>query len=372
MKTYRNLYGQLCSFQNIFLSFINARKGKTQKPYIIEFEKELSKNLFTIQKDLINETYKPKPLEVFILRDPKTRRISKSHFSDRIVHHAVYNIIQPFLEKMFIYDSYANRVNKGTLAAIKRFEYFKRKVSHNYTQLKDKKNIKGYVLKADVRKFFDSVNHDILLKILSRKIADTKVMKLIKIILDNHESPIPGKGMPLGNLTSQFFANVYLNELDQYVKHTLKAKYYIRYVDDFVILDNSKEKLEFYKGEIDKYLRKELDVQLHPDKSRIFSLYRGTPFLGARIYTHHRLLIPRNIRKFRKKLTRICKKYDNHTIEFDDVYDCIEGWVAHSMQTSSHNLRKKILRPLDKYFDTGISTKEYNRYIKRMKELGML
>lgn len=225
-------YEKLCAYNNLYQAYIGARKHKTLKPYVIEFEKNLVKNLQQLQQELITQTYKPKPLETFILRDPKTRKISKSDFRDRVTHHAICNIIESRFDKTFIYDSYANRIGKGTLKAIDRFDEFKKRVSKNNSQ-------KCYFLKADIKHYFDTVNHKILIELIKRKIHDEKIIWLIKQILQNHHSRINGKGMPLGNLTSQFFANIYLDELDQYVKHQLKAKYYIRYVDDFIILEQS-------------------------------------------------------------------------------------------------------------------------------------
>ncbi len=364
MKTLKNLYPYLCSYDNLYLAFIKARKRKTLKPYIIEFEKELENNLLQLRTDLLFHSYKPKPLKTFILRDPKTRKISKSEFRDRVVHHALCNIIGPILEKRFIHDSYANQKGKGTLAAIKRFEYFKRKISRNFTTIKDSKNIKGFVLKADVKQFFESVNHDILVSIIKRTIKDKKTIRLIRLILSNHNPKTKGIGMPLGNLTSQFFANVYLNELDQFVKHTLKVSYYIRYVDDFVILHRSKEKLEEYKKEIGYLLQKRLSLKLHPEKSRIFHLYQGTDFLGLKIYTRHKTIQKKNIRKYEGKLRLLCSQYDKGLIGYDRVYDFLEGWCAYAKNTNSYKLRKRMLKPAEEKFRKEISTKEIGRHLK--------
>lgn len=208
MHTYTNLWSKLCSYDNLELAWHKARKHKTLKPYVIEFEKNLKENLMVLRAELLLHSYRPRPLKTFILRDPKTRVISKSDFRDRVIHHAICNIIEPIFDKSFIYDSYANRKGKGVLKALERFDYFKRKVSRNNT-----KNC--FVLKADIRHYFDRVDHKILIRILKRKIKDEKVIWLIRIILSNHKTKDSGKGMPLGNLTSQFFANIYLNELDQ-------------------------------------------------------------------------------------------------------------------------------------------------------------
>ncbi|MEK6951448.1 MAG: reverse transcriptase/maturase family protein, partial [Nanoarchaeota archaeon] len=253
--------------------------------YVIEFSKNKTNNLLQLKNELETFTYKPSPLKRFIIRDPKTRTIHASAFRDRVVYHAVVNILEPIFEKIFIYDSYASRKNKGTHKAIIRFDEFKRKISKNGKLIKNAKNnniVQGYVLKADITHYFQTVDHEILLSIIKEKIKDENIIWLIKQILNNFDTEIKGRGMPLGNLTSQFFANVYLNKLDYFVKHKLKAKYYIRYVDDFVILHHNKETLEEYKLSIDKFLRENLKLELHPDKSKIIPLKNGINFLGYR------------------------------------------------------------------------------------------
>ena len=228
--------------KNLMLAWKKARKGKIKKDYVIEFEKGLTHNLKLLHYGLKYLYYKPKPLITFILRDPKTRKISKSDFRDRIVHHALVRVIEPIFDKTFICDSCANRKKKGNSYALKRFEKFRRKITKNYTSF-------GYCLKADIKHYFQEIDHEVLMNIIRRKIKDEKVIWLIKKILNNNvPDNSKGKGMPLGNLTSQFFANVYLNELDYFVKHKLRAKYYIRYVDDFVLLNESKEKLISWGG----------------------------------------------------------------------------------------------------------------------------
>ncbi|MBU1198779.1 MAG: reverse transcriptase/maturase family protein [Nanoarchaeota archaeon] len=353
----QDLYSQLCTYKNLELAWRKARKHKTLKPYVIEFEKNLKENLLLIRLELLLHSYRPKPLEIFILRDPKTRVISKSDFRDRVVHHALCNIIEPIFEKTFIHDSYANRKGKGTHKSIQRFEQFKRKVTKNNTA-------KCFVLKADIKHYFDNVDHDILIKIISNKIQDKRVLFLIKTILKNHKIKQKGKGMPLGNLTSQFFANVYLNELDYYIKHTLRIKHYLRYVDDFVILHKSEEKLAGYKEKINSFLKKEIDLELHPEKSNIISTYQGTTFLGLRIFSHYKLLKKNNIRKFKNKFTRICKEYDNNLIDYDVVYDFLEGWLTYAKTANTYKLREKIIKSYEIKFKGNISEKEYNKYTK--------
>lgn len=337
------LYSAVCSFENLELAYKKARKGKTQKDYVIKFEEHLDKNLLDLRNELLFLIYKPKPLETFILRDPKTRKINKSDFRDRIIHHALCNIIEPLFEKTFIFDSYANRIGKGTFNAIKRLNYFMRKVSKNNSR-------NCFVLKADVRHYFETVDQDILLQIISRKITNENILWLIKQILKNYESKEKEKGMPLGNLTSQFFANVYLNELDQFVKHKLKAKYYIRYVDDFIILHNSKKILRLFKEKIDEFLRIKLNLELHPDKSKILNLNQGISFLGFRNFYHHKLVRRKNIRKFEKKFFKFKELYKKEIIEREKVIESFEGWLAFITHANTYKYRKHLIRTLNKHF----------------------
>lgn len=180
MKSYDNLYGKLCSYDNLEIAFKNAKKRKSSKPYVLEFEKHIKENLQVLRAELLLHSYKPQPLKTFIIRDPKTRKISKSHFRDRVVHHALCNIIESIFEKSFICDSYANRKNKGSLKALERFDYFKRKASKNNTR-------NCFVLKCDIKHYFQTVNHEILLNIIKKKIKDRKVIRLINTILQNHK-----------------------------------------------------------------------------------------------------------------------------------------------------------------------------------------
>ncbi len=208
----------------------------------------------------------------------------------------------------------------------------------------------GYALKADIRHYFDTIDHEILLKIIERRIKDTDVIWLIKIILSNHNSALGGKGMPLGNLTSQFFANVYLHELDMFVKHRLKAKYYIRYVDDFVIFHKDKYLLENWKSQIDYFLRSNLKLQLHPEKSRIIPIKRGITMLGFRIFHNYRLLKRSNARRIWKRLEVFKQKYYNGKISQDQVAKSLEGWIAYAKFANTYNLRKRVILRSDEYF----------------------
>ncbi|UZE94343.1 MAG: hypothetical protein IB618_02080 [Candidatus Pacearchaeota archaeon] len=328
MKTQKYLYPKIYSIRNLYFAWRKARKPKTRKDYVIEFESNLRENLLSLHKELKEQTYQPKPLKTFILRDPKTRKISKSNFRDRIIHHAVYRVIEHIFDKTFICDSCANRKNKGNLFALKRFDFFKRKVSRNNTRA-------CFVLKADIRHYFQEVSHRILLNIISKKISDEKVLWLINQILNNG---FKEKGMPLGNLTSQFFANVYLNELDYFVKHQLKTKYYIRYVDDFVILHENKIQLEIWKFYIGKFLEEKLKLELHPEKSRVIPLFKGVDFVGFRNFYYFKLLRKRNIRNI---LLRI-EQYKIGFLSYEKMIESYQGWQAYAKWANSFKLRKEI------------------------------
>ncbi len=338
-----SIYEQVCAYENLKLAEKKARKRKTLKQYVIEFERELDKNLLALQRELRDQEYKPKPLETFIIRDPKTRKISKSDFRDRIVHHALCNIIEPIIEKRFIHDSFANRKGKGTHSAIERFEEFKRKVSKNNTRT-------CYTLKADIRHYFESVDHNILITIVSRHISDERTLRLVRLILSNHKTAIAGKGMPLGNLTSQFFANVYLNELDQYVKHQLRARHYIRYVDDFVILSDINEELQAYEKAIDSFLWERLSLELHPEKTKIVNTSEGVGFLGFRIFPHHKLLRKKNMGRFQKKLGAYRQRYLDSAINRDTIIASLQGWLAYSAQANTYKYRRHIVRQFNQHF----------------------
>jgi len=328
--------------KNLILAYKKARKGKTKKPYVREFEKDLAYNLKILYDELKSQTYNPKPLETFILRDPKTRKISKSDFRDRVVHHVLYNILEPIFDKTFIYDSSANRIGKGNLFAVDRFHKFMRKVSRNgkINGWFNNNQVRGYCLKADIKHYFQEVNHKALINIIKKRIKDKKVIWLIKQIIYNHN--VKGKGMPLGNLTSQFFANIYLNELDYFVKHTLKAKYYIRYVDDFVILHPSKLQINTWKPEIDRFLRDKLKLELHPDKSRIIPLKKGMDFVGFRNYYYYRLLRKRNVKSVYSKVN----KFKERNISKEKMIEIFQGWNAYAKWADSFKLRREVFKEI--------------------------
>jgi len=366
MKTYNNLYSKIISLENLYLAYRKAKKGKTKKQYVTDFEANLKENLLLLQSELIFHIYLPKPLKIFILCDPKTRKISKSNFRDRIVHHALCNIIEPIFEKTFIFDSYANRKGKGTLAALNRLDEFKRKVSRNGKTKGwfNNNQVRGYCLKADIKHYFETIHHGILLSIIKKKIKCTRTLWLIKRILANYSTKEGDVGMPLGNLTSQFFANVYLNELDKFVKHYFRAKYYIRYVDDFLILHFSKEKLEQWKNEINSFLQKKLKIELHETKSRVIPLNRQIPFIGFRVFYYYKLLKKFNRKNINRKLENFRILFSKNKISYDKIYISMIGAFAYMKHANTYKFRKNVSKKMENIFANQISHVETSKYIQ--------
>jgi len=259
-------------------------RGKRKKRDVQEFQHALMDNVFALHRDLVAGTYKHGPYIAFKISDPKSRDIHKATVRDRLVHHAIYRQLYPFFDRTFIADSYSCRRGKGTHKAMNRFREFAYKVSKNHTRT-------AWVLKCDVRKFFASIDQTILMEIVSSYIPNKRTLGLVTEIVGSLRSDIPksapwrrdkdmGTGLPLGNLTSQLLVNAYINEFDQYVKHKLKAKYYIRYADDFVILSQDKQWLECLIPKIAAFLNKRLELELHPQKVSISAFASGIDFLG--------------------------------------------------------------------------------------------
>lgn len=269
-------------------------------------------NILELHADLKQRTYHHGPYYAFNISDPKPRNIHKATVRDRLLHHAIYRILYPYFDSRFISDSYSCRRRKGTHKALDRFRYFGRKVSRNNTKT-------CWVLKCDIRKFFASVDHDILFSILKRHIADRDILCLLEQIISSFHSDRPATqsldiecqeiGLLLGNLTSQLLVNIYMNEFDQFVKHVLKATYYIRYADDFVFMSHDKEQLRKTVRYIVRFLNDSLRLSLHPDKVSLRTLASGIDFLGWVHFLDHRVLRTTTKRRMLKR-TRGLEKTD--------------------------------------------------------------
>jgi retron-type reverse transcriptase len=339
MKTYKRLYEKIVSFENLLAAYKTFRKGKRFKDDVLGFDYNYETELLKLQSELIEHTYTPLPPHRFFVYEPKKREIVAAVVRDRVVHHALCRVIEPIFDKRFIYDTYACRLNKGTLAAIKRFEEFK-------CELLSRGNENEiYVFKADIRKYFENIDHRILLSLINERIKDKEAIWLIKRILAGESLfSQQTKGIPIGNLTSQFFANLYLNPLDQFVKHDLGIKYYVRYMDDFVLMDLSKGRLREAKAEIAQFLEDKLRLSLHPKKQTITPLKCGIDFLGFRIFSSYRLLRKENAKRFARRLKNMKERFVRKEIPLSRISSFIKGWIAHAGQADTYRLRKKILR----------------------------
>lgn len=323
----------LISLENLFQAWDEFKKGKRNKKDVQEFEFHLEDNLFGLYESLKNKTYKHGYYEDFYVIDPKRRHIHKAKVSDRILHHLLYTYLYQLFDKTFIFDSYSCRLEKGTHKAVKRLEQFSRKVSKNYAR-------DCWALKLDIKKFFANVNHKILLSILEEKIEDQDTLNLLEEVIESfHSANLASQGqalqscngIPLGNLTSQIFANIYMNELDQFVKQKLKIKYYIRYADDFIILDSNKDNLYKYTSILVNFLDENLKLELHPNKIILRKLSWGIDFLGYIVLPHY--ILPRT-----KTKKRIIKRILKERISNQSLQSYL-GYLKHA---NTYRLRENL------------------------------
>lgn len=330
-------FEKIFDFENLLNAAYQCRKGKTKGNSTLIFFNNLEENIIELQNELMWDMYQMSPYRHFYVFEPKRRLISAPHFRDRVIHRAIYNVIEPLFDKRYIYDSYACRRNKGTHKGADRAQKFIRRV--------ETKHSKAYALKADISRYFSSIDHHILKSILSAKLQCNRTKSLLFYIIDNSPSEALGVGIPLGNLTSQIFANVYLNELDQYVKRTLKVKEYVRYMDDFTIIHNDKHQLHEWRKEIERFLWKKLRLKTN-SKTQVFPIAkqngRSLDFLGYRIYGSHRLLRKSSVKRIKTKLKKYRKQFANGEIALSDINQNIQSWLGHASHANSHGLKQAL------------------------------
>ncbi len=347
MKTYRSVYSRVWDFENLYWAYRKARRGKRSKPPAAAFEREEEKELLALQDELRTRTYRPGAYHSFYIHEPKRRLISAAPFRDRVVHHALCRVMEPMWENRFIYDSYANRVGKGTHRALDRCTHFARRYR--------------YVLQCDVRQFFPSIDHAILRAEIARSIRDEDALWLIDVILHSGKGVLseeyemvwfPGddlfaaqrpRGLPIGNLTSQFWANVYLNPFDHFVKRELRCPAYLRYVDDFLLFSDSKRQLWSWKRAIIKRMAA-LRLTIHENRAQVFPVKTGIPFLGFRIYPDHRRVKRRKVVQYRRKLRSLLELYASGQCTPEQLNASIQGWINHVRYADSWGLRKQMLK----------------------------
>ena len=333
-----SLFSQIIAFDNLHSAALKAQKGKRHRHEVAAFFANLEENLIELQNQLIWQQYQTGVYRNFYVYEPKKRLVAALPFKDRVVQHAIVTVIEPLFEKRFITDSYACRVGKGTHAGADRAQRFIRIVQQQYGH--------PYVLKADISKYFASIDRSILMTIMARQIDCSNTLKLLAGIIDSY----PGTtGIPIGNLTSQLCANVYLHELDHFVKHQLNIKYYVRYMDDFVIVSHDKMQLQHWRLIIEQFLQGKLHLQTNA-KTQIFPVKknygRAVDFLGYRIYSTHRLLRKNSIKRIKHKLKKYRMQLQNRTITIKSVHQKLQSWIGHCKHCNSYRLRLNLFMRL--------------------------
>lgn len=339
------MYEQVCDWDNMLLAYGKASKGKRGRSAAAVFEHRLEDNLITLWQQLRAKTYRPGPYYSFFIHKPKRRLISAAPFRDRVIHHALCNVTEPLFERRFIHDSYANRVGKGTHRALDRCQYFARRYR--------------YVLSCDVRQFFPSIDHVILRDTLARVIDDLDVMWLVDRILGSGAGVLseeyqmvwfPGddlwagnrpRGLPIGNLTSQFWANCYLNPFDHFVKRELRCKGYVRYVDDFLLFADDKGILWRWRDAVTRRLAR-LRLTVHP-RAHPQPVTEGISFLGFVVYPDRRRLKRRKAVDYWQRLRALVCGYGLHEVPLARVTASVQGWSNHVRYGNTVGLRKAVL-----------------------------
>ena len=362
MKRYGNLWPQVIEFDNLLLAARLAQQGKRFRGNVLEFNHTLERELFRLQRELQNHTYQPGGYRTFEIKDPKSRLISAAPYRDRVVHHALCNVIMPLLEPTLIEQTYANRVGYGSHRALKQFTGWARQYR--------------YCLQCDIQKYFPSIDHEILKSMIRQKIKCPDTLWLVDTVIDasNEQIPIveyfPGddlltpvlrqKGLPIGNLTSQSFANLYLSPFDHFVKERLKLGQYLRYVDDFAAFSNDRQELADTRKAMEAYLAG-LRLKMHPIKSQLFETHYGASFVGFRILPDRIRVRNDNLRRSRKRMKELQRIYATGEIGLDELVQRIRSWEAHLLHGDTYRLRHKL-------FDHYVFVKGEEAYMKLLAE----
>ena len=343
---HRDLFDAIASFSALHDAALRAATGKRAKPGAAAFLANLETEVLRLERELQSGRYRPGRYKTIEIRDPKHRVVSAAPFRDRVVHHAFCAVCEPLFDRGFIHDSYANRVGKGTHRAVARYEAFRDRFTA--------------VLRCDIYRYFPAIDHEILKRDLRRRIACPRTLALVDQIIDgsNPQEPVklyfPGddlfspyerrRGLPIGNLTSQFFANLYLNGLDHFCKEVLRARGYLRYVDDFALFHDDVQQLEQWRARIDRFLEGRR-LRLHRRKTRIAATIEPAPFLGFVLMPGgYRRLPEDNVRRFRNRLRGLRMRWSQGTVSRDEVDRRVNGWIAHAAHADSWRLRQAIFR----------------------------
>lgn len=350
-KRLKGLYPRIYDFENLVGAYKDARRCKRFRNEVLAFTDDLEANLITIQNELIWRTYRVGRYREFFVYEPKKRLIMALPFRDRVVQWAIYRVLNPSLDRRYITGSYACRVGKGAHAAVDCLQRWLRSLAATHPKV--------YALNLDVAKYFYRIDHDVLMEILGRIIADKDLLWLLETIIRSEETRfgisldntsladerLLGLGMPIGNLTSQMFANLYLNELDQYAKHVLRARHYVRYMDDVVILHPEKSVLWQYKQQIEDYLARHLHLQLN-NKTAVRNAEQGVEFCGYRVWPTHRKLRKKTALHMRRRLRNVRDAYARGKISVDRARASVQSYMGLLRHCSSYGLRKALFATL--------------------------
>jgi retron-type reverse transcriptase len=355
------MYEEIYDFNNLLSAYQAARKCKRYKSNIVNYGFFLESNLFKLQRELILETYLPSSYVCFTVSDPKLRKVAAPAFRDRVLQHSLVSRIEPLFESKFIYDSFACRKNKGTHFGLSRIKKFLQAARSIYG-----KDAQIYCLRMDIQKYFASISWDVLLTLVNKTVPCDKTKRLIEKFITKHKcfnikgrpieapedvvNPDLRRGVPIGNLTSQLFANIYLNELDHFAKETLHIRWYARYMDDFLVIDSDKEYLKQTKEDFKSFLECHLHLSLHPKKVIIQNVKSGIPFVGYLIFYDHVLVRGKTLLRMRQKLklrrNENLKNGEEHKLEA--TYSSIRG---HLKRANAYGLEKNL-------FERNITTEK--------------
>jgi retron-type reverse transcriptase len=347
-----DFYNKVISLENLFSAWAEFRQNKNNRLDIQEFKFNLEDVIFELHERLKNKTWTPDKYIAFYIKDPKLRHIHKATVRDRVFNQALFRVLYQIFDPIFIFDSFSCRIGKGVHKGSERLQNFARKLSGNY-----RKPI--YALKCDVRKYFDNISHEKMFELIKRKVSDPDVLDIIFMIINSFHVK-PGKGLPLGNVTSQLFANIYLNELDQFAKHELKAKYYIRYCDDFIILHEDKTFLQEMIKKIDVFLKTKLDLSLHPNKVTIRRLSEGIDFLGYIVMPYFKVVRLSTKKRILRKIRNAQRNLKNNLISEESFEHILQSYLGILKHCKGHKIHEEILRmvPQNKPLNKAILDKK--------------
>ncbi len=339
MKIYKNVFEKIISLGNLFLAWDKFKSDKQKKQDIQRFELRLEENIFQLHRDLKYRRYKHGAYTSFYISDPKQRHIHKATVRDRILHHAIFAALNPIFEPTFISNSLSCRINKGTHKGIDTLAKLTRQTSRNTFK-------PCFVLKCDIKKFFETIDHKILLNIIRKRIKGADALWLLEEIIESftsrHSTLFARKGLPIGNLTSQLFANIYLNEFDQFIRHKLKVKHYIRYTDDFVIVAGNKPYLENLIAPVRTFLSDKLALELHPKKITIRKFHQGIDFLGYIVLPYCRLLRTKTRQRIFKKLKKRIDEYKNGVVNKQTLEQSLQSYLGVLSHANTYKLTNEL------------------------------